>query len=557
LLASAVSAQWVPNGTQLFDVPFGPALATSDGRSGAVVLAAGSTQLVTRVTDAGRIPAGWPSSAVPATFVASGLAGDEAGGAYVALFHQGPGNNEVVVHHVLADGTSDPSWPAGGRILDAPAEFGIQNCQLISDGGGGVYAVWFTYTTGADSQTVLRATRLKRDSSVSPGWPAAGRLLYQGPREVAIDTPHASSAGLLVTGSYVLPPYPGQREEPFIARLAPDGSTPAGWPDSIGPVPFTLSGYVPQYTPDANGGVYCTWSNSVLGRLVHIRSDATLDPAWPDSGLTLLPKSTPYQYLTSPVGDGAGGCFTVLAYDSAGSAGTPVGLVPHLVRINESGQVVSGWPALGVRLPFDQAQFNNYLELVPDGAGGVYSLWFDEMDASYNFGAVAAHHTTAMGQTPASWPSGGLVLARAPGMSWSLEGISDGHGGLIAVWEDSRNDPDVGVFALGIGPDGQPTTGVRDPIVSAFSTFTVSPHPARGPLRLSFSLASATSVTLDVMDIAGRRVRQLENGLLAPGQHAIPWDGTDDDGRTLPPGVYLARARAAGVVRTARIVRLD
>src|SRR5262249_10472506 len=109
----------------------------------------------------------------------------------------------------------------------------------------------------------------------------------------------------------------------------------------------------------------------------------------------------------------------------------------------------------------------------------------------------------------------------------------------------------------GIAPDGQFTTDVREPGLAAFGALQVSPHPAHGTLHLSFSLASATNVTVDVMDVAGRRVRRLEQGLLAPGLHSIPWDGVDDDGRLLPAGVCLARADAGGVVRTARIVRID
>lgn len=39
--------------------------------------------------------------------------------------------------------------------------------------------------------------------------------------------------------------------------------------------------------------------------------------------------------------------------------------------------------------------------------------------------------------------------------------------------------------------------------------------------------------------------------------HTIRWDGRDDAGRTLLPGLYLTRLSAAGDVRTGRVIRME
>jgi len=65
-----------------------------------------------------------------------------------------------------------------------------------------------------------------------------------------------------------------------------------------------------------------------------------------------------------------------------------------------------------------------------------------------------------------------------------------------------------------------------------------------------FSLPTAERASLELIDIAGRRVEQREVGSLGPGQHAVILDGAAH----LSPGVYLVRVSQGASVRTARAV---
>ncbi len=79
------------------------------------------------------------------------------------------------------------------------------------------------------------------------------------------------------------------------------------------------------------------------------------------------------------------------------------------------------------------------------------------------------------------------------------------------------------------------------------------PNPARGAVRLAFTLPVAAAGALDVLDVAGRRVRQLRiPGAVSP-LNTLVWDLTDDAGRSLAPGLYLVRLRA-GTARASRTV---
>jgi hypothetical protein len=81
------------------------------------------------------------------------------------------------------------------------------------------------------------------------------------------------------------------------------------------------------------------------------------------------------------------------------------------------------------------------------------------------------------------------------------------------------------------------------------------PNPFVGSTTLAFELAQAGDVSVEIMDVAGRRVRVLAAGAMPVGRHALAWDGRDDAGRAATPGVYFYRvADAAGEAAVRRMV---
>jgi flagellar basal-body rod modification protein FlgD len=58
------------------------------------------------------------------------------------------------------------------------------------------------------------------------------------------------------------------------------------------------------------------------------------------------------------------------------------------------------------------------------------------------------------------------------------------------------------------------------------------------------------------MNNGGQRVRRLELGSFAPGQQTFTWDGRNDQGRDVAPGVYTAWVIASGVRLSVKLVRV-
>ena len=58
---------------------------------------------------------------------------------------------------------------------------------------------------------------------------------------------------------------------------------------------------------------------------------------------------------------------------------------------------------------------------------------------------------------------------------------------------------------------------------------------------------------MEILDLAGRRVRGVFDGTLGAGTHVFHWDGRRDGGKALAAGIYLIRLSADGDSRSRRV----
>ena len=102
------------------------------------------------------------------------------------------------------------------------------------------------------------------------------------------------------------------------------------------------------------------------------------------------------------------------------------------------------------------------------------------------------------------------------------------------------------------------TSGVADGSIvpAVFALRANAPNPFRAGTQIRFELPVESSVTLEVFDIAGRRVRTLVQDLVPAGNYTESWDGTDSQGRNVAGGVYLYRLQAGSFESTHRMVLL-
>jgi hypothetical protein len=93
------------------------------------------------------------------------------------------------------------------------------------------------------------------------------------------------------------------------------------------------------------------------------------------------------------------------------------------------------------------------------------------------------------------------------------------------------------------------------PLPAALAFALEGANPSRGAPGFRFELPKASSVTISLYDVSGRRVATLANGSYSAGVHHVSWGRSDFYGGR-PAGVYFARMIADGRAMTQRLVML-
>jgi hypothetical protein len=85
------------------------------------------------------------------------------------------------------------------------------------------------------------------------------------------------------------------------------------------------------------------------------------------------------------------------------------------------------------------------------------------------------------------------------------------------------------------------------------------PNPFSGSTMITYAIpsgAEGSRVTLRIFDIAGRVVNELVDSTQPAGIYSVSWNGSDQNGRPVAPGVYFCRLNTIREARTQRIVFL-
>jgi hypothetical protein len=130
---------------------------------------------------------------------------------------------------------------------------------------------------------------------------------------------------------------------------------------------------------------------------------------------------------------------------------------------------------------------------------------------------------------------------------------------LHDFWERYDRSPPVDMTTDSKNVIVVPAVGIPDvaPIASLRLDQNV-PNPAResSGTRIAYALPADASISLEILDVGGRRVRTLFRGFDTRGPHSVHWDGRDDSGRGVAAGAYLYRLEVAERIITKRMILL-
>jgi predicted lipoprotein with Yx(FWY)xxD motif len=329
--------------------------------------------------------------------------------------------------------------------------------------------------------------------------------------------------------------------------LLPPHHAAAAWPtDPLANVPLcTATGdqYYPTIASDGAGGAIVTWEdkrsyNSTRDIYAQrISADGTVQ--WTANGVALC-AADGQQWSPTIVSDGAGGAIVTWFDQRSGNYDI------YAQRISADGTVQ--WTANGVAL-CTTANDQKSPTITSDGAGGAIVTWFDHRSSSFD---IYAQRISAGGTV--QWTADGVVLCTATGNQYYPTIASDGAGGAIVTWQDLRSS-NQDIYAQRVQANGQlgGTVDVSGEASLAFALDPVRPNPVLGgTLTVRFTLASGTAASLELLDVAGRRIITREVGSLGAGRHTLDLG----EGRRLAPGLYLVCLRQGTNTRVTRVAVL-
>ena len=117
---------------------------------------------------------------------------------------------------------------------------------------------------------------------------------------------------------------------------------------------------------------------------------------------------------------------------------------------------------------------------------------------------------------------------------------------LHTIWSDP--DYDVGYCRLDLNEErGEGRQSASSgPILAEPSLAACLPNPFHSRTQISYALPTASNVSLQVYDAAGRPVRTLADGFRNAGSYSVSWDARDTEGKQVPYGIYFYRLDTPG-----------
>ncbi|MFX0132796.1 MAG: hypothetical protein ACFFDN_04030 [Candidatus Hodarchaeota archaeon] len=190
--------------------------------------------------------------------------------------------------------------------------------------------------------------------------------------------------------------------------------------------------YYPQICSDGSGGAIITWQDERAGGMsddIYVqRIDSTGAVKWTDNGTAICTEDYS-QGIPQICSDGAGGAIiTWVDYRTGGDPDI------YAQRINSSGGIE--WTSNGTAV-CTELYYQMLPQICSDGAGGAIITWVDNRLIGWQIYAQRINSNGGI-----EWTGNGTIICTADPSQFNHQICSDGAGGAIITWCDSRGTDD-------------------------------------------------------------------------------------------------------------------
>lgn len=211
----------------------------------------------------------------------------------------------------------------------------------------------------------------------------------------------------------------------------------------------------------------------------------------------------------------------------------------------------------------DDAPGNDIDQFMPaiavDETGNVHVAFFDRRNDPENL--LYDIYYTSSADSGNNWTSNVRVsnissdpsLPGVAGQIGNRIGIAAWNGNVLITWTDTRNG-NTDIYAsrlIETGISEQPA-----PIPGEIRLDNLYPNPFNGSVKIEFSSNSARQVKVEIIDLLGRRVASIFDGICMPGANSLFWDGKNSDNQTAGSGIYFVRLIGDGQTHLKKAILL-
>lgn len=521
------------------------------------------------------------------------IVSDGMGGAIIAWVDLRGGGLDIYAQTVDSCGTVQ--WMADGvPICTATGSQG--NPRMTADGSGGAIITWYDKRDGDQD---IYAQAIRGNGLVR--WAADGVAVCTaaddqwGPRIIY------NGAGRAIITWFDDRNLPGDRATDIYARAVDTSGTVRWATDGVTICRADGDQWAQEIATDGGSGAIIAWEDyrpyySIEGHdnYIYVQAvNAYGTVKWTADGL-LICNAAGRRYEPEIIPDGSGGAITTWTDNRNGNNDI------YAQAITGTGSSSWTWNGVGI-CTAPGHQF--YPKMAPDGSGGAIIAWYDARNGNYDIYAQAVDASGMMKWTANGVPictvagnqtnpaiisdgAGGAVIAWCDTrngdiniyaqavdafgtVKWDANGIAistaaategvvftttDGAGGAIISWGDYRNG-DCDIYAMRVEEYG--LTGDRSPVAVPLLRISQNyPNPFNPSTTIRFVIGEPADVHLGIYDVSGALVRVLADGSFDAGVYERTWNGSDKVGGKAASGVYFCRITAGGLQQTRKMVLL-
>lgn len=123
------------------------------------------------------------------------------------------------------------------------------------------------------------------------------------------------------------------------------------------------------------------------------------------------------------------------------------------------------------------------------------------------------------------------------------------------VFEDININTQLGEFIVTVAAEDYLISGIENQGKNK-DLLVISPNPFNESTTIKFNLQSASNVNIEVLDMNGKLITTLFEGISDAGKHQLNWNGRDNNGMLVKNGVYFVKITSGNEVRLSKVVKM-